>query len=210
MTDDERLVQDYLRQLRRAAAGMPRARRRELLSEISAHIAEAQAAADAPPVPVILERIGDPEDIAREAGSPAAADHLGGQEIAAVTLLLVGGFLAGIGWIAGAVLLWASPRWRWPDKLLGTLIWPGGLLFPVLVALLAAGSGSSSGCPEGVPGAANACTIAGPPGWEVGLRVAALVTAFVAPMVVAAWLVRRARQLPSPATPGEALAPISS
>jgi hypothetical protein len=209
MTDDERLVQDYLRQLRRAAAGMPRARRRELLGEISAHIAEAQAAANAPPVPVILERIGDPEDIAREAGSPAPADRLGGLEIAAVTLLLVGGFLAGIGWIVGVVMLWASPHWRWPDKVLGTLVWPGGLLAPVLVALLAAGGGSS-GCLEGAPGPANTCTTAGPPGWEVGLRVAALVIAFVAPMVVAARLVRRARQLPSPATPGEALAPVSS
>jgi hypothetical protein len=29
--------------------------------------------------------------------------------------------------VVGCVLLWASPRWRWTDKLLGTLVWPGGL-----------------------------------------------------------------------------------
>ena len=55
-------------------------------------------------------------------------------EIAAVLLLLLGGvfFLVGggfflVGWVVGCVLLWASPRWRWTDKLLGTLVWPGGL-----------------------------------------------------------------------------------
>jgi hypothetical protein len=44
-----------------------------------------------------------------------------------VVLLLIGGLLIGLGWIAGAALLWASPRWRTSDKLLGTLVWPGGL-----------------------------------------------------------------------------------
>jgi hypothetical protein len=55
-------------------------------------------------------------------------------ERAAMALLLVGGvpFLMGggflgLGWVVGCVLLWTSPRWRWTDKLLGTLVWPGGL-----------------------------------------------------------------------------------
>ena len=53
-------------------------------------------------------------------------------EIATVVLLLAGGFLAGIGWIVGVVLLWISPRWRLSDKLLGTLVWPGGLVGAVI------------------------------------------------------------------------------
>jgi hypothetical protein len=40
---DDQLVADYLKRLRRAARTMPRARRRELLDEIAAHIAEARA-----------------------------------------------------------------------------------------------------------------------------------------------------------------------
>ncbi len=42
MTDDDRIVADYLRRLRRAARGLPGARRRELIDEITAHIAEAR------------------------------------------------------------------------------------------------------------------------------------------------------------------------
>lgn len=48
-------------------------------------------------------------------------------DIGTVILLLIGGFLIGLGWIVGVVMLWASPRWRTSDKLLGTLVWPGGL-----------------------------------------------------------------------------------
>lgn len=49
-------------------------------------------------------------------------------EVTAMVLLLAGGFVMLLGWLAGCVLLWVSPRWRWPDKLVGTLVWPGGLL----------------------------------------------------------------------------------
>ena len=66
----------------------------------------------------------------------------GAREITAVVLLLIGGFLAGIGWIVGVILLWTSSRWRPADKLLGTLVWPGGLLVPVLVLAALAGAGS--------------------------------------------------------------------
>ena len=51
---DDQLAADYLKRLRRAARTMPRARRRELLDEISAHIAEARAAGGVP-----LQRVLD-------------------------------------------------------------------------------------------------------------------------------------------------------
>lgn len=84
------------------------------------------------------------------AGSPLAGPELGGNrpaaparpaqaaaarpaqkwraaDIGTVVLLLIGGVLIGLGWIVGVVMLWVSPRWRTSDKLLGTLVWPGGL-----------------------------------------------------------------------------------
>jgi HAAS len=221
--DGDRLVKDYLSQLRRAARSLPRARRQELLAEIEAHIAEARAARtvkggqgagqQAAPAPegnagttqtsretagdvrAVLDRLGDPADIVSEAGGAQLASRPGGLEITAVILLLVGGFLAGIGWVVGVVLLWVSPRWRWPDKLLGTLVWPGGLsLFFILGAL----SWSDGACTS-APGAPATCASTGPPSW---VAISVLVLLIAAPIAVAAWLLRRARRLPAQAVPG--------
>jgi hypothetical protein len=183
--DEDQLIADYLRRLSAAAGGLPPDRRDELITEITAHIAEARAAgpqgADSPEhIRDVLSRLGEPDDIVRAAwpadgedagagpgpepgagagwaagggpgggygtGGYAAAGRggyggrrraLGAQEISAVILLLIGGLLAGIGWIVGVILLWTSDRWRTSDKWLGTLVWPGGLaavgLLPLLV-----------------------------------------------------------------------------
>jgi hypothetical protein len=48
-------------------------------------------------------------------------------ETAALVLLLFGGFVFGVGWIIGLVLLWSSAVWTPWEKLLGTLVVPGGL-----------------------------------------------------------------------------------
>ncbi len=68
---------------------------------------------------------------------PQTGRGAGAHEIITVILLLVGGIVVPvIGWVVGVVLLWSSPRWQTRDKLLGTLVWPGGLAAPfVLVAL---------------------------------------------------------------------------
>lgn len=42
-------------------------------------------------------------------------------------LLLLGGFLAGIGWVLGLFLLWRSRSHSLTSKLVCTLVWPGGL-----------------------------------------------------------------------------------
>ena len=48
-------------------------------------------------------------------------------------MLTVGSFLLGIGWLIGVVLLWSSRRWRVGEKLLMTLVVPGGPgLLPVI------------------------------------------------------------------------------
>ncbi|MBO0831354.1 MAG: hypothetical protein J2P29_05225, partial [Actinobacteria bacterium] len=114
------------------------------------------------------------------------------------------------------------PRWRWPYKLLGTLVWPGGLVTVFLVlgyALLGASAGSCSGTGSGggveevgVPvgggapvvhelpsSTAAACSRSVPPLWaSIPLTIAFA----VAPVLVAVLLLRRTeRQASDPAEP---------
>ena len=137
----DRLVADYLNRLAAEAASLPADRRADLLEEISVHIAEARTvryaagAARSLSVASVLERLGRPEDIVREAAEDTESDAAAAQspprrrvlDTGTVILLLIGGLLIGLGWIAGVAMLWASPRWRTSDKLLATLVWPGGL-----------------------------------------------------------------------------------
>jgi hypothetical protein len=142
-------------------------------------------------------------------GPPApTASGLGAMEIAAVVLLLVGGFLAGIGWIVGVVLLWISPRWRLSDKLLGTLIWPGGLVGPLVVlsggAFFAAGTSSTVCSESGINSSSGSAVTSSPqcstaattiPGWlSVTLLIVAVAVAIGGPVLVATRLVRQARR----------------
>jgi HAAS len=74
--DQDQLVTDYLQRLRWAARALPADRRAELIEEITAHIAEARATGPAgpaasPSVPGILERLGDPAQIAAAAADPS-------------------------------------------------------------------------------------------------------------------------------------------
>ena len=208
MTDDDQLVAGYLRQLRRAARTLPRSRRQELIQEITAHIAEARAAATAQgpggeTVPAILDQLGDPADIVQASGGAATAGRAGGLEITAVILLLAGGLLFVIGWVAGCVMLWASPRWRWTDKLLGTLVWPFGLLGTAALtgALLVNVGNAENQCTT--PGMVTGCS-GGPPLWQDILITGAVLLPQV---LVAARLIRQARRIPvaDPALPQPSL-----
>jgi hypothetical protein len=153
---DDRLVADYLNKLAAAAAGLPADRRAELFEEISLHIAEARAVqatagvAIRPAVADVLERLGPPEDIVRAAADDTETDATAAAPappaprrrflaIGTVILLLLGGLLIGLGWIAGVVMLWTSARWRTSDKLLGTLVWPGGLAAILTIPRFGAG-----------------------------------------------------------------------
>jgi hypothetical protein len=152
----DRPVADYLNRLAAAAASLPAERRGELFEDISVHVAEARTVRDttgaAPSLSVadLLERLGRPDDIAREAAEdaePDAAAAVPSQpalrrrivDTGTVVLPLVGGFLIGLGWIAGNVMLWVSPQWRANDKLLATLVWPGGLAAVLAVPRFGAG-----------------------------------------------------------------------
>jgi uncharacterized membrane protein len=129
-TTDE-LIRDYLDDLDRELAGLPRAERREVMEDISAHIGELRA--DLPTeseanVRELLDRVGEPADIAAD-----ARERFGIQprnrtwvEVTALMLLSIGSFTI-VGWFVGVVLLWISEVWRTRDKLLGTLVIPGGI-----------------------------------------------------------------------------------
>jgi hypothetical protein len=98
------------------------------------------------------------------------------------------------------VLLWASPRWRWPDKLLGTLVWPGGLGGVVFVGLVAVSASSGVAGPCSGNGMIANCTSGGG-GMPAWVTILILVVAILAPFAVAIWLLSRARRVPEQAEP---------
>jgi hypothetical protein len=101
---------------------VPTARRRELLDDVRAHIAEARAAlgeeSDAGLLNII-ERLGDPAAVAAEARerSGSAAFRPGFQEIAGLALLVLP--LPWL-WLIGAALIWWSNAWTRREKIMGT------------------------------------------------------------------------------------------
>jgi hypothetical protein len=148
--ETDRLVDDYLRRLERAAAHMQRARRTELVAEIRGHIETAlrqeQAAGEAA-VRNVLDRLGPPEDIVDAVEPPSAhGDQRAGKlEIVALIALIV----PFIGWLIGTVLVFASRVWSRRDRLIGTLL----LLLPIVflsLGFVAAGpNGSEDSTPPG-------------------------------------------------------------
>jgi hypothetical protein len=72
--------------------------------------------------------------------SRAPAD---GSEWSTIVLLMLGAFFVGIGWVVGVVALWRSRVWTVPEKLIGTLLWPGGVVTGIFFGLLAAQNGGA-------------------------------------------------------------------
>jgi hypothetical protein len=116
---------------------------------------------------------------------------LGTAEISAVALLLLGGFMAGIGWVVGAVLLWTSTRWTRAEKLIGTVVLPGGIGGGLFLLMLPT-AGSSTNCSE-LGQCVTVHTGWDPPGW---LSASMLLAVVLAPAITAVFLVNRAHQRP--------------
>jgi uncharacterized membrane protein len=188
------LAEDYLERLRNAARSLPRGRRDDLVADIESHLAEsAPAGAPEADVRTALDRLGDPDQIvAAERDDDEPQQRRGRLEWTAIILLLVGGVVIPfIGWIVGALLLWVSKAWTLRDKLIGTLVLPGGLLVAVgLVVELAAGAVQVCRSP-GVNGAAQTCT-GGVSEANKLLLLVLFVAAVVLPFVTAVYLARRA------------------
>jgi uncharacterized membrane protein len=186
----------YIKHLRQAARTLPRDTRQELLSDIEAHLQEA-IDVDMSEAEVLstLDRLGSPEEIvaAQLGGAVDSPTAKGLHEWAAIILVLLGGFAIGIGWLIGLILLWTSRAWTTVDKLIGTLVVPGGLAGTVILVFLI---GSKEMCTGG-PGRPTRCT-GGPSTAHHILQIALLVIFVLGPIATSIYLSRRARPAARP------------
>jgi hypothetical protein len=187
------LAADYLGRLRRAGRGLPPGRRRELLADIEGHLAEAidPGASDAQAL-TVLDKLGEPEAIiAAETPDPdTLPTGRETREWATIILLLLGGFIVGIGWVAGLVLLWSSRAWTTREKWIGTLFVPGGLVAGLFVGRFEFDAPARMRC-YGFVGGVQHCTAAnGPAPTILGVVVFALLV--LAPIATSVYLARRA------------------
>jgi len=201
--DPDEFIRIYLRDLDSALGDLPRNRRREVVEEIANHIAEERSEH---PIETraellsMLERIGDPAEIAAEARDRSATVHSSWHEILALILLLVGGFFV-IGWFVGLVLLWTSVLWSTRDKLIGTFVFPFGLALPFVVLTFALTtttdrttciSHAQPGPQGNVLPASNCDHGTSLLGWIIGvIGVAASVAIVLAPIATTIYLARR-------------------
>jgi uncharacterized membrane protein len=196
MTATDSLVDAYLDRLEAELAGVPRAGRREVLDEIETHVVEARAALpadDETEVRNLLERLGDPAEIAAEVRERygVARPHATWREIAALILLPFGGVVIPVvGWFAGVILLWVSDAWSSRDKVIGTLVIPGGCLVPFFLFALV-GSTSGSSCITSPTDGHTVCSGGG--GTDVWPAVL-LVLLVLAPLVADGYLIWRLRR----------------
>jgi hypothetical protein len=192
MTTTHSLVEQYLRQLDNAARSLPRQQRQELVGEIRDHLATGLSP-DSTEAEVrnVLDGLGAPSEIVAAAQPDRRVIKRGAREAFAVTLLLLG-FPPILGWIIGFALLLWSPLWSGRQKLLGALVWPGGLM--VVLPMVTLMSSASCPAPVGgtppptVPTLGEACTQAGTSPWAY----IAMAVVVVAPLLVAAYLYRAA------------------
>lgn len=99
-------------------------------------------------------------------------------------------------WLLGTGLLWSSPTWSTHDRALGTLVWPGGLIGPVL-ALTRIGQVCTQVLPTepGQTAGDPTCTGFALDPW-VGAPLSIILLA--APFAVAAVLISRSRSYAKP------------
>jgi hypothetical protein len=131
------LVNGYLGRLELELKGVPATKRKEILDEIRGHISdERRALIDESDADLmnLLDRLGDPAEIAAEARggerttTARIPNRLGTLEALALVLSI-------IAWPIGMVLLWTSSAWTSREKLIGTLVPPGG--YPGVFLILA-------------------------------------------------------------------------
>jgi len=125
-TEVDALILRYLQDLEAELQDLPANRRQELLDEVGEHIATARAGLEPETeagVRTMLERLGDPADIAAEArerfGVQAQPPRPATPWLEVVALVLL--VIPFIGWVVGVVLVWLSRRWTTRDKLIGTI-----------------------------------------------------------------------------------------
>lgn len=194
-------AEGYLRSLEREGAQLPPERLRELTAEIRAHLAEAiPPGASDPQVDAALNRLGSPADIidAERPEGQRPNDQRRRSERAAVMLLPLGGFALGVGWLVGVALLWRSRLWSTREKLLGTLIVPGGIASIIPVALLLATKRKCMTLARTSPTTGtlirtHCAPQAGPSAATSTWHIALILICILGPILTATYLARRAR-----------------
>lgn len=183
------LVETYIKRLRAESRTLPRAERDELLEQIQEHLREALSPGSSEAdVRNALEHLGEPEAIVadefdRLGFKPATAGKL---EWAVIFLLPFGALVVPVlGWLLGIMLLWTSRVWRTREKLIGTLLVPGGLSAVLYLALITSGSECSSGGGSGRPTIEH-CTSPTLPDWiGIPLLIAFVIAGIVTPIFLA-------------------------
>lgn len=143
-------VRNYLAAIEARLAQLPTEQSEEIMFGVREHIAEAierggQSTAE------ILAGLGSPDDIAAGVAAPDvqapgySQAPIPGQQIpqsapaprhqastlwvVATTILLPFGILlAGVGWLFGVAGLWMGTRWKVWEKVMGTVLLPGGIV----------------------------------------------------------------------------------
>ena len=147
-TTSDRIIEEYLGDLRDALRTVNPSSAKEFVAEIEQHISEGRTSlepGDEVGLRNLLERIGSPTALANELKETEPARTVSAMDRATPWLILFGGIAFGFGWLVGLYGLWSSKTWRIWDKLLGTLIWPGGLVGTFYLFLASAGSTACSG-----------------------------------------------------------------
>lgn len=163
-------VRNYLATIEARLAQLPSEQSEEIMFGVREHIAEAierggQSTAE------ILAGLGSPDDIAAgmaDAGAqaPGPVQQLPSYQfqqlpqpaprhqastlwvVATCILLPFGAFMAGVGWLFGVAGLWMGTRWKTWEKIVGTVVLPGGLFGSMF--LLSTGVWQSSGSTSSV------------------------------------------------------------
>lgn len=145
MTDD--LVAGYLARLEATAAVLGPAGQAELVAEIRGHIDDAREAGELSSEAAtreLLDRLGEPDEIVAAARSDLGESSQPPivmlyrppstiEETVAFLLMTVGSIIPLIGWLIGVIVMWTSRRLTTAEKLLATLVFPGG---PAIVVFL--------------------------------------------------------------------------
>ena len=198
-------VRTYLDELERALSALPKDRRNEIVRDIRGHIDVALAERGEPSaadVEQLLDELGTPQEIAEAAYAelPPGRTKMAGRDVGTIILLLVGGLLLPfVGWFIGVVMLWTSTAWRTKDKVIGTLLVPGGLFAPMVLLLVSVFAVSStSECASGGSVGGKTvmhCTHSGTGNLAAAVYLTVLVLSVVGPIFSTAWLIRTARRV---------------
>ena len=198
----QQLVDGYLGRLELALLDLPAKRRQEIVDDLRAHIADERSGlkseSDAD-LMNLLDRLGDPAEIAAAARdgqvAPPSAAPTNRVGLVEVLALVLTPFV----WPAGVILLWASSAWATKQKLIGTLVPPGGypgvLLFWTVMPLMLSGPTYSGGVSVDSGGNTNTYSFS-PPWYEYVVGVVLFLVGLAllaAPVVVGIYLATRLR-----------------